>query len=89
MSVKHVWTLIKFNCIMLYEMRSSCLHVQLQLSINTGLLSSAERTQYSIQLHLVTDFLVCMFYDNFTATTLHQILIFAPYLGNFSYFILV
>jgi len=68
MSVKHVWTLIKFNCITLYEMRSSCFQIQLQRSINTGLLSSVERTKCSIQLHLVT---VCMLYDNFTAKTLH------------------
>jgi len=70
MFVKRVWTLIKFNCIMLYEMRSSCFRIQLQRCINTGLLSSAERTQYSIQLHLLTDFLVCIVYDNFTATAL-------------------
>jgi hypothetical protein len=71
MSVKHVWTLIKFNCIMLYEMSSSCFHIHLQRSINTGLLSSAERTQYNIQLHLQPDFIVCIVYDNFTATTLY------------------
>jgi hypothetical protein len=71
MSVKHVWTLIKFNCTMLYEMRSSCVHVYLKRSINAGLLSSAERTQYSIQLHLQRDFLLCMVCDNFSPTTLH------------------
>jgi len=71
MSVKSVWTLIKFNCTMLYEMRFSCFHIQLQGCINTGLPSSAERTQCSTQLHLLADFLVCIVYNNFAVTSLH------------------